>query len=222
MSSLEFHICTHKTKYFLKEENLELEEVNMYRQLYIEKLIAKQVDEVKAMTEEKRKARKREMIVAVHDAWLDKFMESCGTVSFTDKGCFTGATLVNFLTHTVWVLPRKSTIIDNNRMKTDFFGLCWLYNFQTKTRDIGRDIIVSYDGWRYFLCMLIGIEFYALIKSNEYMREYIPDFNIADIIVVHHDYNYIWWPQTELLDSFAKNCIKVHPRLSSIPNDFSL
>ena len=65
------------------------------------------------------------------------------------------------------------------------------------------DAIVSLQGWKYFLCMQIGIEFYEAIKNNKTMynlySKYDKPFTLEDIHVVSKEFGLILFPLQETI-----------------------
>jgi hypothetical protein len=214
--------------------NLTLFQTNTHRYTYIKKLIQKQAETLKDITQEELNKRKREVIVVVHDAWINQYMDNIYNLTSSVK-------LLTFFHHTICLVDKTPT---NGQLLIDFYGLCWLYWFETgmfgKSEDIdlintmhhaknlkecyekglqfekaNLDIIVTIESWKYFLCMLIGIEFYHIIRKNEFMyglyHKQTDPFSIYDIHVFSKDFGLILFPLKDTLLYLQTNSITHFP-----------
>lgn len=213
--------------------NLNLLQTNAHRYAYIKKCIEKQAETIKAMPIEQKQNRKREVVVVIHDAWVNQYMNQLYVLSSSVK-------CVTFFNHTVCCVDKKPS---PEQLHIDYYGLCWLYYFETTicgqkdidiinelhhSKDIKHsyeqglnfpkanlDIIVSLESWKYFLCMLIGLEFYHCIRKYNYMHSLYSDqdnpFSEYDIHVMSKEYGIILFPLKETLETVQNEHIKQFP-----------
>ncbi len=204
-----FKLIIHKNKNFDYETNEALDIVNSHRLNYIKNMIEKQAKIVETMSQKELESRKREIVVCIHDAWIDKYIENICFIEISDRIELINSRFVKFFNHTIVIIDKP---VNQTQIQMDFFGLCWIYHFETNivpnsSNTIepgeGMNAIVSLQGWKYFLCMQIGIEFYEAIKNNKTMynlySKYDIPFTLEDIHVVSKEFGLILYPLQETI-----------------------
>jgi len=190
-----------------------------HRHEYIRGLVKKQSDACKLMTPEQLAARKREIVIALHDKWVDSFIESLSIIEYSDKPEFTEARFFKWYNHTIIALDIKA---DMYQMKVDYLCLHFLRWFQlSETQDAGRDILISLDSLRLFFYSMVGYEFYQCILEDEFMMSLTTDFNTDDIIIVSKTLGQILLPKKDVFIPAFQQCAKGHPFWSQLPEPFS-
>lgn len=205
-----FKLIIHKNKNLDYETNESLDIINKHRLNYIQNLIEKQAKIVETMSQKELESRKREIVVAIHDAWIDTYIKNICYIEVSDRPEMIDSRFVKFFNHNIIIVDKP---VDQHQIQIDYFGLCWIYNFEknivaNSSNNIepgdGMDAIVSLQGWKYFLCMQIGIEFYEAIKNNKTMYDlytkYEKPFTLEDIHVISKEFGLILYPLQETIN----------------------
>lgn len=216
-----------------QSENLEFEKneaidiVINHRLNYIQTLVEKQANALLTLTEEELRNKKREIVVAVHQAWIDQFMENACIIDVSDRKELIDSKIIHFFDHRVVIL---NCDVKDIQIESEYQGLCILYEIYKIKRDKsdlidkfasslhpieykflklkkGCDVIVHHNSWKYFLCMQFGIDFFNCITKNKIMMEYYPDFNIYDILVVSKEFGKIRYPPQKEFENFLPNWV---------------
>jgi hypothetical protein len=196
-----FKLVIHKNKNLDYETNEPLDIINSHRLNYIQNMIEKQAKMVETMSQKELESRKREIVVAIHDAWVNSYIENVCIIDISDRPELIDSRFVKFFNHNIIIVDKP---VDSNQIQIDYFGLCWLYHFEKNIAPgAAMDAIVSLQGWKYFLCMQIGIEFYEAIKNNKTMynlySKYDTPFTLEDIHVVSKEFGLILFPLQETI-----------------------
>ena len=200
-----FKLIIHKNKNLDYETNEPLDVINSHRLNYIHNMIEKQSKMVQNMSQKELENHKREIVVAIHDAWIDSYIENMCSIEISDRLEMIGTKFVKFFQHNIIVVDKP---VHPNQIQVDYFGLCWLYHFEKNIAPgASMDAIVSLQGWKYYLCMQIGLEFYEAIKNNKVMynlySKYDTPFTLEDIHVVSKEFGLILYPLQETLKKIA-------------------
>ncbi len=209
------------------EKNEAIDIVVNHRLHYIQTLVEKQATALLTLTEEELRNKKREIVVAVHQAWIDQFMENACIIDVSDRKELIDSKIIHFFDHRVVIL---NCDVKDIQIESEYQGLCILYEIYKIKRDKsdlidkfasslhpieykflklkkGCDVIVHHNSWKYFLCMQFGIDFFNCITKNKIMMEYYPDFNIYDILVVSKEFGKIRYPPQKEFENFLPNWV---------------
>jgi hypothetical protein len=218
-----FKLVIHKNKNLDYEINEQLDIINAHRLNYIKNMIEKQAKLVEAMTPKELESRKREILVAIHDAWIDSYIENMCVIEISDRPEMIGARFVKLFQHNIIVINKP---VKELQIQIEFLGLCWLHHFEKNIKSgASMDAIVSLQGWKCYLCMQIGIEFYEAIKLNKTMYNlytnnsyYVEDkpFTLEDIHVVSKEFGLLLYPLQETLRKIPEY-IEYYPFWSRVP-----
>ena len=220
-------IIINQSEYLDFEKNEAIDVVINHRLHYIQTLVEKQANVLLSLTEEELKSKKREIVVAVHQAWIDQFMDNACIIDVSDRKELIDSRIIHFFNHRVVILNHDVKDIE---VDVEYQGLCILYEIYKIKRDKselidkfasqlhpieykflklkkGCDIIVHRNSWKYFLCMQFGIDFFNCITKNKIMMEYYPDFNIYDILVISKEFGKIRYPEQKEFENFLPNWV---------------
>lgn len=190
-----------------------------YRLEHIQKMVAHQSAECKKMTSEQLSARKREIVIALHDKWFDSFLYSCSEIEYSDRPEFNDARFFSFCGHTIIALDIK---VDKPQMKVDYLCLNFLRWFHhNEVHDDGRDIIISKDSLQLFFCSIIGYDFYHTILKDEFMMSLTPDFCEKDIVIVSKTLGNVYLPTLDAMREAFWNYPHMLSHWKQLANPFS-
>ena len=221
-----FKLIIHKNKNLDYKTNEYLDVINAHRLNYIHNMIEKQAKIVQTMSQKELESRKREIVVAIHDAWIDSYIENMCIIEISDRLEMIGTQFVKFFQHNIIVVDKP---VHQSQIQIDYFGLCWIYHFEkiivpNSTCNVdpgtGIDIIVSLQGWKYYLCMQIGIEFYEAIKNNKTMynlySKYDTPFTLEDIHIVSKEFGIVLYPLQDTIKKIPEY-IEHYPFWRTVP-----
>jgi hypothetical protein len=216
-----FHLITRQNDTF-KEKAISNEHFSIserHRHEYIRGMVKKQSDACKLMTPEQLAARKREIVIALHDKWVDSFINSLSIIEYSDKPEFTEARFFKWYNHTIIALDIPA---DKYQMRVDYLCLHFLRWFQhNDTEDDGKDILISLHSLRLFFYSMVGYEFYSAILEDEFMMSLCGDFNTDDIIVVSKTLGQIYLPKIDICAHIFREYTRLIPFWSQVANPFS-
>ncbi len=135
------------------------------------------VERIKAQVEEKIELMKGfppaeilktafNIYVATNAKWMRYHLDSLPMIENSALPELRGAHITSLHNHTIYIINDDSTCVQS---VIDFMGLCWLRDFKLHTgvEDIGRDIIVSLNGYLCFFAVQISFIFQAFFVSHE-------------------------------------------------------
>jgi hypothetical protein len=171
-----------------------LNNLNNHRIEYIKGLIDQQSKMIETQTKDETNNNK-DVIVAIHPKWISQYINCMPVIEESDKKYLIDVRVSNYFNHRIFVLESDAS---PEKMNIEYICLCWLREFNlTICEDIGRDIIISSNTFRYFLSMLIGLDFHNLLLKNKTMMDYYPDYNIRTITVLNKEFGKIKYPSKE-------------------------
>jgi hypothetical protein len=231
VKSVGLNVIIKKSEYLDFEKNEAIDVINNHRLYYIKNLVEKQSTYLNSLSENELENKKKEIVVAVHDAWIDQYMENACIIDVSDRRELIDSKIVHYYNHRVVILNYD---VKDIQVDIEYQGLCLLreldiiqkekseyieyyknnlhpleYNF-LKYKS-GCDIIVHRNSWKYFLCMQYGIDFYNVIIKDKTMMKLYPNFSIYDVIVASKKYGEIKYPQQKEFENFIVHWIKFYP-----------
>lgn len=169
--------------------------MNAYRLNKISDMIDEKVNEMYTFDKDKIFSVLDKIYVAVHPLWIDQAIESLTLIENCDNRDLIGARVCKLENHRIFIIDKKVTY---TQMMVDYLGLCWIRDFNEtyKVKDIGRDIIVSMESWRFFTAICIGIEFFHLFTKDPFLEDYVKEHktSLDNMIVITKEFGQQFYP----------------------------
>ena len=175
----------------------------------IKYMVEEKVKSFENYSEDKIKLTLDSIYVTIHPLWIDQHLQSLCIIEESKetplltnqhvvRSKIVNSKALTFLNHNIIIIDEK---VSYSQMMVDFLGLCWLKDYEEiyGIVDIGRDVIVSLEGWKYYMSMYIGLEFYVLFTNHPFMKPYVEKFKttVNNLSVLSKEYNEIKYPTRE-------------------------
>jgi hypothetical protein len=164
----------------------------------IKYMVEEKVKSFENYPEDKIKLTLDSIYVTIHPLWIDQHLQSLCIIEESNISKIVNSKALTFLNHNIIIIDEK---VSYSQMMVDFLGLCWLKDYEEiyGIVDIGRDVIVSLEGWKYYMSMYIGLEFYVLFTNHPFMKPYVEKFKttVNNLSVLSKEYNEIKYPTRE-------------------------
>jgi hypothetical protein len=192
--------------------NEDIDMVHCERFLQLERISEKFVQDMKGFSKEQVEAGLSQINLALDAQWVDKHIESLCEVEESDIHALVNSKIAKFQNHHIIL---RDVTVNAEQLRIEFLGLCWLQKYGKD--DIGRDVIVSVDSWRYYMHLYIGMEFFNVFSAEESLLEYIKEITINNVNVISREYGTIKYPtDAELM--MVRDYIDAYPFWSSYLN----
>lgn len=164
----------------------------------------------------KDKKELKEIYLAIHDYWIKEFIQALDIIQMSDRRELIDAKVYKFYNYRIII---KKIDESPEQELIDYLGLCWLYYFEKNiTSNCELDVVVSNNGFRMFMHMVIGIEFMDEFKKiTSGLNNESPNLNISDIRVISKEFGTILYPTISALIKFPQEFIEHYATWSRIP-----
>ena len=193
----------------------DIETNSIQRLIEIQKMVDTYVDHMKPMPPEQLTKGLKKLNLTIDPRWIQQHLSCLNRLAVSDKAIMHNSYLIKYYNHTIIGHTYK---VSKAQIYTDFLGLIWLQKYATEDQDNGRDVICSIEGYNYFMCLTIGLEFFAVLKQSEFLKPYAEHLDIYDMTVYHHEYGPIKMPPLQLIEGFGYETVKMHAYWTSYYN----
>lgn len=157
----------------------------------------------------------KEIYLAIHDFWIKEFIQALDIIQMSDRRELIDAKVYKFYNYKIII---KKMDESPEQALIDYLGLCWIYYVEKNiVSNCESDIIVSNNGFRMFMHIVIGIEFIEEFKKITSSIEDAPKIDITDIRVISKEFDTLLFPTISALVKFPQEFIEHYATWSRVP-----
>ncbi len=165
-------------------------------------------------TNYKDKKELNDVYLAIHDFWIKEFIQALDVIEVSDRLELIDAKVFKYFNYRILI---KKCDESPEQALIDYLGLCWLYYAQKNiVSNVELDAIVSNNGFRMFMHMVIGIEFIDEFKTIT-AGSNGPNLEITDLKIISKEFGTLLYPTLEAISKFPKEFLEYYASWSRIP-----
>ncbi len=165
-------------------------------------------------TNYKDKKELKDVYLAIHEFWIKEFIQALDVIEVSDRKELIDAKVYKYYNYRILIKRNDESA---EQALIDYLGLCWLYYAEKNiVSNVELDAIVSNNGFRMFMHMIIAIEFIDEFKSITFGTN-APKLEITDIRIISKEFDTLSYPSLSAIAEFPKEFMEHYATWKRIP-----